>query len=820
MRRLLSKAFRLAVAIFCIWTITGCGGGSKAGAPIFPGRITLSPGSATSLTLGSTLNFTASVATTSGTNINVPITFTSNDTSILTLAPNGVACAGHWDIAFTTCTPGSTGPVQVTASALGALSVPTYVFVHPTIDSITVTGVLLDGVPVQEPCLSQSQSMTVEAHAFSQGVDITSAVGPFSFTANNLTVVNLIPLVNQAYNFATNQATATAFNPGMTQIYATASGVSSSTFQQPLIQNQGATSPALDFFETCPIQSISLELDVSGSQQTDQTTFVTAKGQSQTATAVLTDVMGVSSLPNTNGGIVLNHIPLTWTASQPGVISVPSGCQETCALSTPLPGSGTVSASCSPPACNAGFPLIPQSLSTADAIKSCTNFFSALYPKFLSCQQLIPAPVYANVAVSGLVTGSTAAVSVLATSTGCAHENPTACSTGIYSFSPSKGSAGSATPLPVPANSLLFDLAGDKAYEGSDYGAQAINPANFGSSTSPFTALGTVTGKVLAVSDNGTLAAFSDLIHTPNQVYTVNTANSTNLSAVPLTISGATVAGFSPDELKTYIVGGSGGNSLYVYSSLQALQGPLALAGPATSIVFSPNSAFAFIAEDSTQSTSANVTAFANCTSITASNQVPVTVALPANPILTKIVPGVHIDGRDSYGNLIPDGIHILVLDSTGFDIITAQISAPASGMLCPQSLTFISNDPLRPAQRIELGRGTLQPVNFFSSSDGSLLYIATTNDASILVYDFSAGSVTGIELEGNTTPLSADMSVDAGTIVIAGSDGLLHQVSTALGGADLVQLGFPNLSNYLNPFCTFTPTAGPCTFNDVVIKP
>jgi hypothetical protein len=408
----------------------------------------------------------------------------------------------------------------------------------------------------------------------------------------------------------------------------------------------------------------------------------------------------------------------------------------------------------------------------------------------------------------------------VATSTGCAHESPTACSTGIYDFLPSKGSAGSATPLPVPANSLLFDLTGDKAYEGSDYGAQLVNPANFGGTTSPFTPLGTVTGNVLAVSDNGSFAAFSDVIHSPNQVYIVNAGNTSNLSATPLTIPGATVAKFSPDGLKTYIAGGSGGNLLYVYSSLQALQGPLALTGPATSIVFSPNSAFAYVAEASTATTSANLTAFANCTSITASNQTPVTVSLPTTPILTRIVPGVHIDGLDSYGYPIPDGIHILALDSTGFDIVTSTISAPASGTLCPQSLTFASNDPQRPAQRIELGQGTLKPVNFFSSADGSLLYIATANNASILVYDFSAGSVTGIELLGNTTPLSADMSPDAGTIVVAGSDGLLHQVSTALGGADLVQLGFPNLSNYLNPFCTFTPAAGPCTFNDVIIRP
>ncbi|MGA2348770.1 MAG: hypothetical protein ABSF93_22365, partial [Candidatus Sulfotelmatobacter sp.] len=80
--------------------------------------------------------FTASVQTGTNTTLNVPVTYASSDTSILTLAPNGVACAGHFDIAFTTCTGGATGLVLVTASALGATSVPTWVFVHPPIDNI------------------------------------------------------------------------------------------------------------------------------------------------------------------------------------------------------------------------------------------------------------------------------------------------------------------------------------------------------------------------------------------------------------------------------------------------------------------------------------------------------------------------------------------------------------------------------------------------------------------------------------------------------------------------------------------------------------
>ncbi|MGH9494262.1 MAG: hypothetical protein ACRD3B_04630, partial [Candidatus Sulfotelmatobacter sp.] len=655
----------LAIAILSLGVFSGCGGGTKPGPPLFAGKITVTPTANTSIVLGRTINFTASAQTASGINLNTTITFSSSDPSILNVASNGVACAGRWDAIFTTCTPGNTGVVQVTASALGATSVPTFVFVHPAIDSITVTGVLLNGVPVQEPCLSQTQSMTLEAHAFSQGNDITASVGPFIWSANNLSVVNLVPLVDTAYNFPTNRVTANALNPGITHIYASATGVSSTTFQQPQYTNsQSQISPVLDFFATCAIQNISLNL---GSVGSGQTSFLLSKGTSQTVTATVTDIMGVSSLPNTNGGVVLSKIPLTWTSSRPGVMTVPSGCQLSCSAA-PQPGSVNITASCTPPSCNVGFPEVPDSLATPAQIMACTTFFHAQFPNFQSCQQLIPAPVYASTAISGIATGDPVAGTIFATSTGCAHMPPAACATSAYYLSTAKAVAGNENPLPSAPNSLMFDPAGTKVFMGSDFGAQSINPTNFGSANNPFTSLGTVTGTTLAVSNSGLLGVFTDTLHTPNQVYIVNLTNSAAPSATALNISAGSVAAFSPDGLKTFIIGGSTGSSLYIFSQLQTLQGPITLSGPAHAAGFSPNSAFGFVSEGGG---APNVTAFATC-----NNQVAASLPLTASPLLMQVLPNVHIDGRDSYGNTIPDGIHIAVLDSTGFDILTATISA------------------------------------------------------------------------------------------------------------------------------------------------
>jgi len=353
-----------------------------------------------------------------------------------------------------------------------------------------------------------------------------------------------------------------------------------------------------------------------------------------------------------------------------------------------------------------------------------------------------------------------------------------------------------------------------------------INPANFGAG--PFSTIGTVTGKVLATSNNGNLGLFSDTLHTPNQVYIVNAAATSSLSTTPLNIPQAVAAAFSPDGLKTFIFG-NGGSSLYVYSALQGLQGPIALAGPANAhtVAFSPNGAFAYVAEASANGGSANLTAFNTCNNQIAASpapaNLPAVVDLPADPLFLRVLPGLHLEGTDSFGNAIPDGTHVLVMDATGFDIITSTISPPAPGTICPQTLAFVSNPISQTvhAQRVELGQGIIQPINFFPSADGIQIYIVAAGHASILVYDFSVGSVTsGIELLGNATPISADISADAGTIVVAGSDGLLHEVSTGLGGSDQFQLSFPNLPNYLNPFCAITTSQNPCSLNLVLARP
>jgi hypothetical protein len=234
----------------------------------------------------------------SNSNISSTFTFSSSNPGILDVAPNGAACAGTWNAPlFTLCIPAATGVVQVTASALGAVSPATLIFVHPPIDNIQISVV----TPVNSPppacpsqgplpatcniqfnpkavnvCLSQNQVQTLQATAFSQGTDITASVGPFTWGEVSTTVAKVTPVIDPSNTVATNQVSVSPTTPGQTPIIASASGFSSQPY----------------YFETCPVQCIALEVGVNGTQRSGATSFVVGKGTSETITATAVDVQG------------------------------------------------------------------------------------------------------------------------------------------------------------------------------------------------------------------------------------------------------------------------------------------------------------------------------------------------------------------------------------------------------------------------------------------------------------------------------------------------------------------------------------------------
>ena len=814
----ISLSLWLLLMVSLLGLLPACGGHKPGGASPFPVVISLNPSPSLSLQLGSVQQFTASALNNANTHVNAAFAYglsPDSQSGILDVSPSGAACAGSWNAPlYSICSPGGVGAVQVIASALGASSAPTWVFVHPAISKIQVSVV----PPVNSPppacpnqtalpaacnikfnprsCFSPNQSETLQAKAYdNQGTDITPSVGPFTWTQINSGVATLTPILNPTYNVATNLVTAAPDTPGQTLIIASASGV----FSEPA--SQSLPDP---FFEACPVQCIALYLGTNG-QFTGQTSFVATKGTSETIDATAVDIQGC----------IVPKPPLTWTSSQPAAIAAGSatiGCTagSTCSISTSQPGAAAITASCTPPTCNAGFPL-------------------NLNPNPSLAAPYIPQPVYPVTAISGLVTGSTTSTSVLASSQDCS-SNPL-CGVALYSITTSTDLEGSPLSPPVAPNSLLFDGAGDKAYMGSEFGSQLITVSSIGSTSmnpfatlpAPATPLGLLTGKVIAVSSNGSLALFSDTVSTPNQVYVVNAGVGTP-STTPLNINSAIAAAFSPDGLKAFILG-NGGNTLYVYSTLQALQPPVSLPAPATSVVFNSTGAFALLAGGSPAGT---LGLFNTCNNsavtLNPGALAPPPPALPGPPLFLRMVPPGNVTmGTALIPDLNPTGLDVFFgADSTGLDIIATNSSQPsidpATAALCPQSVALASttaNLPFPPIH-IDLNQGTFHPINFFVSPDATKAYIVTS-DLGVLIYNFSTGAVQSITLSGGAAPLAADITVDGSLIYVAGTDDKLHQLVTSTASEQEMPVSFTPLPNSSNSFCYSSIN---CSLNIVAVKP
>src|SRR6266480_6504603 len=181
-----SVFFSLAIIINLVLVASLSGCGSSSSKPVgfpFPASIILSPTTTVSVDLGGTQSFTATPQNNNKQSITTPVSFRSSNTAVLTIAANGLACAGSWDSlsAPQVCTPGQVGIAQVTATARGVSSPPTTVYVHQHIDSIIVNPV----TPPTTSCYSKDTVIDYEAHAFSRNTEITASVGTFTWQVLN-----------------------------------------------------------------------------------------------------------------------------------------------------------------------------------------------------------------------------------------------------------------------------------------------------------------------------------------------------------------------------------------------------------------------------------------------------------------------------------------------------------------------------------------------------------------------------------------------------------------------------------------------------------
>ncbi len=664
-----------------ILILAGCGSKSTNNTTFpVPANIALSPSADVSLEVGLTQAFTATPQNAAKVTISTPVTFVSSNPAVVTIGANGSACAGSWNSLSnpTICTPGPSGVAQITATAQGVSSPPTTVYVHQHVDRITVTPVTTP----TDPCISKDLTFNYQATAFSHNTNITSTVGTFGWQALNTSVVSLS---TTATGLQPGQVQATANAPGITSIAATLNNV---------------TSLPLNFV-TCPVNSIELSL-----QSTGTTSFTAAASASEVINSTVIDTLGN----------VITNVPLTWSSSNPAVITASTGS----ARATSQPGGASVIASCTPPTCNAGF--------------------------------LPTLPIYPEHVISGTVTPSTTSPSttVWVTTTGCGDTGHCATKVAPITTPANNTSPGNTVgtfgTLPATPNSFVFSRDGTTAYLGTQSSLQSTrglmvlnvsaNPVNVAQFTS-------TPGKVLAVSPDGKKVIVSDTVDTPNQVFIFDTASHTNTSTFQ--ISGATAADFSPDSLKAYIIAGS---TLYIYSPLEALK-TVALAAPANDVSFLANGAFAYIAGGSP----AGVTVRTNCANVQAA-----TVNTPDPPdFIRSTIDGEHVVGVDSPGLDIIDVTSAPVGCSPAVNNTSVTSYNLGQGSFVPTQLimatdgsaaylltsnlpnVLVFNIASRTSSAIQLS-GNASPIRAALSPDGKTLYV-TGSDGLVHVLDMVGGS-------------------------------------------------------------------------------
>jgi trimeric autotransporter adhesin len=698
--------------IFLVLTaaLVGCGSSSTTNSvfPV-PARILLAPGDIQSLELGSTLTFTATPQTNTATSINEPVVYQSSNPAVVTIATNGVACAGSWNSLTVpqVCTPGPVGSAQITATTKGVSSPPTTVYVHQHIDRIVASPLPMIPPPPPTPCISKGLTSDYQANAFNGSTDITATVGTFTWTAQSGTVVTLNTATqsNPITGLLPGQVQATANTPGITSIFASASGVASLPIN----------------FTTCPVQSIALTVDGSSINP-----IIVAKGGSKTVVATVLDSLGAT----------ISGSFLSWSSSDPAIAAVASG-----SVTTSQAGGASIIASCTPPTCNIGFlPTLP------------------IYPE--SAVDLIVTP-----------TTTTQTVTVYVSSTGCKHAGIEI--DGCFSATIPLTTAASATspgttvgtPINLPAipNSLVFDRQGKKAYLGTDVGdlgTKGLMVLNAAANPATVSQFPSVTGKVLSVSPDGNTVIVSDTLATPNQVYVFNSSNN---SSVALNITGATAADFSPDNLKAYILAGG---TLYVYSALEALK-TIPLAAPANDVSFHPTGAFAYLAGGAPSAVTVRKTCDNTIANDSSTPPKPQIVPLSATPAFIKPLPDstqvLAVNSTDI--NIIqvatkpigcappspalPAGLPtvsdgpVSSFPLGAGDFVPTQLIVAADG-----SKAYVLSSSVANVIIFDIGNQTSSPIALNGgaaaihstlSPDGNLLYVAA-NDGAVHIVDLVAG--------------------------------------------------------------------------------
>jgi len=807
-----ASGFLLTLAIIFVVAFTGCLG--KSSSTSGNGGVTsvsISPGNSISIDVGTSQVFSASGRDANGrTIVGVGIQFivtsgNPNASAPISITSAGNACAGTWDPTATMCSPGAPGIALVAAVINGVSSPQTTVYVHQHIDNIQVSRLDPQGPP-QYDCFSQNQTWNYQATAYAviggNSVDITGTVGPMEWISKNSGVVTTTPIVPPNQPNVLNQVQVTAKTPGITELSASVSGVTSSGYP----------------FTTCLVQAIWLQI---GGQGQAGNSITINNGGSVPVTAVAVD-----TLCGTANNTPLASLPLTWSTTNPEVIAFSNTTGTTVSNSATARinyGGATIFASCTPPTCNIGvLPGLP--------------IYASDYPPTpppasppTKCQPPNLTRGFGTISVDVVPAASAKPVtySVWAATTGCG--NAVGCSSALFAVTPGTNPIGTIVSLPRTPNSMMFNhVAAGRVYIGSDQGLMYVDVSASNPSATPVSNSTTcnvaLCGKILTISNDGKLVVVSDTVSTPSQVYIYN-GSSTSTAPVDVILSNAgetaTAAAFSPDQAKIFILTNLG--NMYIYSTVDAFAS-VPITPSVTDVKFSADGSFAYVAG---APTATSISGFATCNAQT-------TIADPAlSPDFNFVTtPGIPLQIFIS-----PDAQHVLALDPPNIDIFSTvdnQIPLPDGQFVCNGPTPIVNIAPTvnfpQTVQSRNLGQGNFTPIYAQLVADGSQVIVVAQNIPAVLLFNVSDGTTTSVALANNAAPLSAAASTDGTQVFVAACDqydgttcavGSVHIINTVSQG-DFQQVPYVNVAgNNSRNMCNNGGNPVPqCLPNLVALRP
>jgi len=808
------SGFLLTLAITFVVAFTGCLGKSTNN----PGNggvtsVTLSPGGTISIEAGSTQVFSATGKNANGRAVlgidiqYLVVSGNPNAPAPISIASTGNACAGTWDPTATMCSPGSSGIALVSAVVNGVNSPQTTIYVHQHIDSLQVSPLNPQGPPQYE-CFSQGQIWNYQAIAYSQiggqSVDITTTVGPMNWFSKNTGVVSTSTTVA---GLLPNQVQVTAKTPGITELFANVSGVTSNYYA----------------FTTCLVQAIWLQI---GGQNEAGNSITVNNGNSVPVTAVAVD-----TLCGTANNTPLTSLPLTWSTSDPEVIAFVSNTASTASNSATArnnSGGAVLTASCAPPTCNIGLPGLTPSGAIVPSLPIYASNYDAAAPPPTKCQPPNLTKGYSTISVDviPLPTAKPLTYTAWAATTSCG--NAIGCTSAIFAVTPGTNPIGKILDLPRTPNSMMFNhVASARVYIGSDQGLMYIDVTGTSPSATLVSNSSTcniaLCGTVLTISNDGKMVVVSDppTPSSPGQVY-IYTGGATT-APVDLILSDsdetATAAAFSLDQLKLFILTNLG--NMYVYSAVDALSSVSTFA-PGTDVEFSADGSFAYVAgAPAGAGAPANaVSAYSTC-SLPGEASVNIgTAATSATPLKLFPSPVIPLPFEQTYPPLNDSFFWttqtILALEPPNIEFLTAEFTQ--NPILYPtvagNPLQFTCNPPLilpggfTKGASYNLGQGNFTPIYSQLVNDGAQLIVVAQNVPAVLLFNVANGTTTSVPLVNNAYPLSASASTDGSQVFVAACDqypnndptqpcalGSVHMVNTVSQG-DYQQVPYVNVSD------------------------